>query len=153
MSGLLGLLCANRQGKTWPSIGLLVFRVVMGSAFILHGLGKIQMPFGWMGDAPVPGALQALAAVAEFGGGLALVVGFLTPVAALALVGTMLGAMLLVHWPSNHPFVNSEGPSYELALMYLASALMLFFNGAGRFSLDAVCLASKPDQSPETANP
>ena len=47
-------------------------RLVAGTAFVLHGWPKIQNPTGWMGpDAPVPGALQAAAAVAEFGGGVA----------------------------------------------------------------------------------
>jgi putative oxidoreductase len=55
------------------SVGLLLLRLVMGAAFLFHGWGKIQTPLGWMGpDAPVPGILQALAAVAEFGRGMAL---------------------------------------------------------------------------------
>jgi hypothetical protein len=52
------------------SVGLLLLRLVMGAAFVLHGWPKIQNPFGWMGpEATMPGILIALAAVAEFGGG------------------------------------------------------------------------------------
>ncbi|MDH3815238.1 MAG: DoxX family protein, partial [Acidobacteriota bacterium] len=44
-------------------ISLLLIRVVAGLAFMLHGWGKIQNPFGWMGpDAFAPGIFQALAA-------------------------------------------------------------------------------------------
>ena len=58
------------------SVGLLLPRLVMGAAFVLHGWPKIQNPFGWMGpEAPFPVILIALAALAEFGGGLALIVG------------------------------------------------------------------------------
>lgn len=47
----------------------------MGVAFVLHGWPKIQNPMGWMnamGMQSVPSFLQALAALAEFGGGIAL---------------------------------------------------------------------------------
>ena len=40
-------------------------------------------------DAPVPGALQFLAFLSEFGGGIALLLGLLTPVAALGVLSTM----------------------------------------------------------------
>jgi putative oxidoreductase len=53
------------------SVGLLVLRLVMGVAFVLHGWPKIQNPGGWMGaEAHVPAMLQALAALAEFAGGM-----------------------------------------------------------------------------------
>ena len=66
------------------SVGLLGLRLVMGAAFMFHGWPKIQNPLGWMGpEAPVPAILQALAALAEFGGGMALIVGLLTRLASL----------------------------------------------------------------------
>src|SRR5256885_2344815 len=84
------------------ALGLLVLRVVFGYAFILHGLGKVQKdPFGWMNmpdaPSPIPGILQAAAAFSEVGGGALLIVGFLTPLASLALAGTMVGALMIVH--------------------------------------------------------
>lgn len=124
------------QHKTLPSLGLLIVRLVVGTAFILHGMGKIQNPTGWMGDA-IPGVLQALAAFAEFGGGIALILGLLTPIACLGILGTMLGAMFMVHIPSGDPFVSpTGGASYELALGYFAITLMILFNSPGRFSID-----------------
>src|SRR5207248_5761329 len=113
--------------STPGNLGLLALRVVMGAAFVLHGWPKIQNPLGWMGpQAPVPGVLQALAAVAEFGGGLALVVGLLTPVAAFGILCTMVVAIGMVHGPADHPFVPTQpgGPSFELAAVYLAGALL-----------------------------
>ena len=65
------------------SVGLVALRLVMGAAFILHGWPKIQHPTAWMGaEASVPAFLQVLAAAAEFGGGMALVAGLLTRLAA-----------------------------------------------------------------------
>ena len=123
------------QSKTFPSLGLLAFRLVIGSAFILHGLGKVQHASTWMGDA-VPGILQAAAAFSEFGGGIGLLLGFLIPISSLAIIGTMIGALSLVHLPSHHPFVSMGGPSYELALGYLVGAFMILLNSPGKFSVD-----------------
>jgi putative oxidoreductase len=124
------------------SVGLLALRVVMGAAFVLHGWPKIQHAFTWMDrpDAPseVPGILQAVAAFAEFGGGIALILGVLTPLAALGLAGTMVGALYLVHFPKGDPFVNPGGANYELAAVYLAASLLFLLVGPGRFSVDAL---------------
>ena len=121
------------------ALALLLIRLVMGLAFVLHGWPKIQNPMGWMnamGGSSVPAFLQALAALAEFGGGIALILGLLTPIAALGLVCQMLGAFLLVHLPAGHPFVSQGGPAYELPLIYLVMAIMLIALGPGKWSLD-----------------
>ena len=69
-------------------IGLLILRFVMGLSIMSHGWGKIQKPFAWMGPDGPPGFLQALAALGEFGGGLAIVLGLLTPLGALGVLCT-----------------------------------------------------------------
>jgi putative oxidoreductase len=117
------------------SLGLLVLRFVVGAAFILHGWPKIQKPTSWMGDA-VPGFLQFAAAVTEFGGGIALILGLLTPLVTLALAVQMAAAMMLVHIPKGHAFVGEE--SFELPLVYLVLFVALSAIGPGRYSLDAL---------------
>ena len=137
--------------KTWlyhdvggprAAVGLLLFRLVMGSAFVLHGWGKVKTPFGWMPGGNVPGYLQAAAAFSEFGGGIALILGLLTPVATVLLAATMCGA-LQYHLGQGDPFVGAGGPSYELAAVYLAAALMLLLTGPGRLSLDAALFGQR----------
>jgi putative oxidoreductase len=123
------------------AVGLLVLRLVAGTAMMFHGWPKIQHATSWMGPkAPVPGVLQALAALAEFGGGLCWVLGLLTPVASLLILGTMAVALGMVHLPQGHPFVASPpgGPSYEPALGYLAIAVALLLVGPGKLSVDAL---------------
>ena len=128
------------------SAGLLVLRLVAGLAFMFHGYGKIVKPFGWMPeDSGVPGILQALAAVSEFGGGLCWMLGLLTPLASLGLVCTMSVAVHLHAVVLKDPFVAS-GPgqgAYEPALLYLCVAILLLFAGPGRFSLDRVLFGEK----------
>src|SRR5690348_9489814 len=108
------------------ALGLLIVRFIAGAALMFHGWGKIQTPFSWMPpDAPVPGFLQFLAALSEFGGGLALILGLLTPIAAFGIACTMAFALFAVHLKSGHPFVSmTGGPSYELAAAYLGTALL-----------------------------
>lgn len=130
------------------SIGLLGLRLVMGTAFILHGWPKIQNPMGWMGpEATVPAILQALAAVAEFGGGMALIVGLLTRLASLGIMTNMIVALAIVHLPHGDPFVGKPGGhSYELAAVYLACAVLFLILGPGRYSLDGL-LFCKPQEA------
>lgn len=130
----------------WSGLALLLLRLVMGIAFVLHGWPKIQNPLGWMnamGGSSVPAFLQALAAIAEFGGGIGIILGLLTPIAALGLVCQMIGALVLVHLPQGHAFVSQGGPSYELPLIYLVIAISLIALGPGKWSLDARLFARK----------
>ena len=89
--------------------GLLIVRLVFGLGIMLHGWQKIQSPggpFGWMNampDAHVPAFFQGLATLAEFGGGLGIILGLLTPLAALGLICNMLVALFmcpLAEWRS-----------------------------------------------------
>jgi putative oxidoreductase len=140
----VSILYRNSHGIA-GSLGLLVLRAVVGAAFVLHGWPKIQSPFNWMGpDAPFPGWMQLAAAVAEFGGGIAIVLGALTPLAALALAITMGVAIAKVHVPQGHAFVARPGePSFELAAAFLAAVVAIFLLGPGRISVDALLFGSK----------
>jgi putative oxidoreductase len=144
------------------AVGLLILRLATGAAFMLHGWPKIQNPFGWMDQpdapSPVPGILQALAALSEFGGGLALILGLLTPLAAFGIACTMIVAVAMVHLPHGHPFVGTPGqPSFELAAGYLANVIVLLMIGPGVLSLDAILFGcarrSILDLWPQTAAP
>jgi putative oxidoreductase len=126
------------EHPAFADIALLLVRVVGGLAFMLHGWSKIQHPFGWMGpDAFAPGFFQALAARSEFGGGLAWILGLLTPLASLGIASTMTVAFSFHAFMRGDPFVaKGPGPSYELAVIYLSIALLLLALGPGRLSLD-----------------
>lgn len=125
--------------STLGDVALLLLRFVAGLAFMYHGWGKIQQPFAWMGpESAIPGVFQGLAALSEFGGGLAWILGLLIPLASLGLLCTMAVAF------SFHAFVRGDSfvamgpgqPSYELAAVYFAIALLLLALGPGRLSLD-----------------
>ena len=139
------------------SAGLLILRLVVGLAFIFHGYGKIQNPFGWMGpDASIPGVFQALAAVSEFGGGLFWMLGLFMPLASLGLACTMTVAVRMHAFMLHDPFVSQTGGrSYEPAIVYLCVAVLLLLAGPGRLSLDRVVFGEKTRDAPvpeETEN-
>jgi putative oxidoreductase len=118
------------------SLGLLLLRVLAGVAFMFHGWSKVQNPFGWMGpEAPVPGFFQSLAALAEFGGGLAWVLGLLTPLASFGIACTMAVAIYFHAVMRGDPFVG-QGVSYEPASVFFVIALLFILTGPGRYSLD-----------------
>ncbi len=133
----------NSQPKC-ASTALFIVRLIAGVAFALHGWGKIQAPFGWMGpEAPIPGILQALAAISEFGGGIAWIVGLLTPLASLGIFFTMSFAVFTHAVQRGDPFVGQGGPSYELALVYWGIAVLLMVVGPGKYSLDSKVFGEK----------
>lgn len=120
------------------SIALLVLRLIVGIAFVQHGWMKIQNPLAWMGpEAPVPGVFQLLAAISEFGGGMALIIGLLTPLACLGLAITMAVATFMHAVMMGDPFVSTGGSSYELALVFLGIFVLFMTTGPGQYSADA----------------
>ena len=135
------------------STGLLLVRLVVGAAFILHGWPKVQNPTGWMNEMPgaPPGAVQAIPAVFEFVGGILLAAGLLTRGAALALASVMIAALALVHIPRGDPFVAVGRSSAELASAYLVVNLLIAATGPGTFSLDESLFGRCCVVSPSTA--
>jgi putative oxidoreductase len=124
------------------SLAMFLMRLVAGTAFIIHGWSKVQNPFAWLGpEAPIPGFFQALAAISEFGGGIAWIVGLLTPLASLGMFFTMSVAVFF-HASKGDPFVG-HGGSFEPALGYAAISFLILMVGPGRISLDRVLFGSK----------
>jgi putative oxidoreductase len=123
--------------------GLLLIRAIVGVVFVFHGMQKLFGLFDGPGlegfadalegmDVPLPMVSAVLAAVAEFGGGLAFIVGIGVRYAAAALVITMAVAILKVHWGAFSAQAN--GMEYPLTLACVAAGIAL--TGPGRFSLE-----------------
>ena len=126
--------------------GLLLLRVIVGLTFAAHGA---QKAFGWwrgagwtgwngavagMGFRPA-GPWAAIAVGAELFGGLLLAAGFITPVAAMALVGQSVVIIGKAHWAKG--YWNRDG-GFEFPLALGAGAAAVGLIGPGAISLDAV---------------
>jgi len=129
---------AVAEHPTYAGLALLLIRLVAGVAFMTHGWSKIRNPLGWMGpEGFAPPIFQALAALSEFGGGLAWILGLVTPVASLGIASTMVVAFSFHTFMRGDPFVSKTGgPSSELAAVYFCIAVVLMAVGPGRLSLD-----------------
>lgn len=134
---MLKKLFSVRRQPLAVDIVLLLTRLAIGYAFVLIGWSKIQYPTNWMQGISFAPLWQVLAAVAEFGGAIALLLGLLTRLGALG-IGIVMTVAVGVHILSfGHPYVNlTGGPSYQVAAAYLLIALLLVVLGPGRFSVD-----------------
>jgi putative oxidoreductase len=123
--------------------GLLVLRLAVGLTMFAHGYnhvfrgGKIKGTAGWFGSLGMqPGILHAwLASLVELIAGAALVLGFLTPLAAGALMGTMVVAGIINH-RKNGFFIFRPGEGWEYVMNLAVACLALGAIGPGEWSLD-----------------
>lgn len=138
---------------TSPSWAITVVRVTLGVIFFAHGSQKV---LGWFGGYGLKGTtryfvstgLPLVVAYAvcffEFLGGIGLVLGLLTRVAAVATITVMIGAITKVHW-SHGFFINWElaagkGHGFEANLAFIAMAVACVIAGGGAFSMDILLM-------------
>src|SRR5215470_4109252 len=127
--------------------GVLLLRLAVGLTLSAHGSQKL---FGWFGGLGLNGTGQffeerlgfrpgrrhaLLGGLAETGGGLLLALGFLTPLAAAAVISVMVVAVFSFHIQKGF-FVHNGGYEYNLVLAVAAPALA--FTGSGSISIDAL---------------
>jgi putative oxidoreductase len=133
---------------TSNDVALTTLRVVLGVVFFAHGAQKMLGWFGGYGfhgtmgffeHMGMPAPVALLVIVTEFFGGLGLIVGLLTRIAALGIGCEMIGAIFMVHLPNGF-FMNwtgnQKGEGFEYHLLAIAIAAALLLRGAGAFSLD-----------------
>lgn len=125
--------------RSRAEIALAVLRIVVGIVFIAHGAQKLFV-YGHAGVAggfvkmgiPLPEITSWIVAIVEFFGGIALVLGIVTELAAALLAIDMLCAIVLVHMKNG--FFAPMGAEFPLSL--LASAVALIIGGGGAWSVD-----------------
>lgn len=125
-------------GSSMQSCGLTVLRITVGIVFLIHGYQKL-FKFGVHAVAggfahsgiPLPLVSAIIVTLVEFVGGILLIAGIATRIAAALNAVDMLVAVLVVHL--KHGFSGPMG--FELPLVLLAATLCLAMSGGGAFSL------------------
>lgn len=140
----------------WAAAALLILRIGFGSLLILHARPKLLHTQQWAKFLGVPLSLCVVAAIAMLLGAIALIVGFLTPLACLGLV-ILMGYAMVQEIIEGQPFIardpylvpegqytgprgQAEPPSFEKAFIYNLVLIAIAILGPGQYSLDAVLL-------------
>jgi putative oxidoreductase len=136
----------KRQEGT-QDVALLVARIALAWIFIYHGSATL---FGWFGGPGLdksagffahyahlhPGRVFAtIAGATELLGSILVVIGLFGRIAALAICGDMVIAMVTVTF-RNGLASNATGGGYELNLALVTLAFVVAILGTGRVSLD-----------------
>ena len=135
-----------------------ILRLVLGVVFFAHGAQKALGWFGgygftgtmgfFTGMMHIPAVFAFLAIAAEFLGGLGLILGLLTRVAAFGILANMVVAVTMVHRHFGL-FMNwtgaQKGEGFEYHFLVLAITTFLMIHGAGAASVDHWLFSSSPD--------
>ncbi|MBC7301714.1 MAG: DoxX family protein [Nocardia sp.] len=148
-AGAVRLQHRNREARRGTlDLGLFVLRLVVGYTFIYHGLQKLT---GWFhgpgldgtktmmegGGWDYPSLSTALVIAGELGGGILLVIGLATPLAAGAILATILNAWMWKQGMVPGFQYNAGTPTgVELDSILAGSALAIILTGPGRWSFD-----------------
>jgi putative oxidoreductase len=135
--------------STTEDFAVTILRILLGIVFFAHGA---QKALGWFGGygftgtmgfftqkLNIPAPFAALAIAAEFFGGLGLLVGLLSRIAAFGIACNMVVAVYIIHrhfgffanW-----YGNQKGEGFEFHILAVAIALVIMIKGSGAVSLD-----------------
>jgi putative oxidoreductase len=135
--------------KTENDYTLTMMRLVLGFLFFVHGS---QLMLGWFGGYGLSGSMQFftqklgipapfafLGIATQFFGGILLLLGLVSRLAALTIIGNMVVAIIKVHWQYGlfmNWFGNQKGEGFEYHLLAIAVGLAVVVRGSGALSLD-----------------
>jgi putative oxidoreductase len=139
---------------------LTILRLVLGAVFFAHGAQKM---LGWFGGSGftgtmgfftrqmgIPAPLGFLAIATEFFGGLGLLVGLFSRIAAFGITTEMVVVVFMIHrhfgffmnWGG-----NQKGEGFEYHLLAIALGLSIVVKGSGAFSIDRLLTGSRSPQA------
>lgn len=127
--------------KLTPALGLDLLRIYLGAALFVRGAIFIARPEALLnymehtGRWFMPVAIAHYVVGAHIAGGILLVIGLCTRLAAIAQAPILLGAVAFVHWGEG---LLSGGQSLELSALVLAMLLVIATCGAGELSADHI---------------
>ncbi len=122
----------------YKSCAILLLRIAVGVVFVYHGwmkVGDMNATVAMFGSMGISSFWTYIVAYTELLGGLALIVGFNTRIAAALGLIVMLVAIMKVHWANGF---NSMHGGYEYAFVLCLNFIALMMVGGGRHSVDSM---------------
>ncbi len=148
----------RRLTSTGNDFVLTILRLVTGIVFFAHGAQKMLGWFGGFGfkgtmgfftqQMHIPAPFAVLAILAEFLGGIGLILGLLGRIAAFGITVNMCVAILMVHLPNGlfmNWYGNQKGEGFEYHLLAIAIGLTIMAKGSGALSLDRALGGSRTE--------
>lgn len=132
-------LISGTWAAKWADPALFVLRVTTGLVFLTHGWSKweagTEQIAGFLGalNFPMPELFAPILIFIEVVGGVALIAGAFTRLAAKLTGIVAIIALLTVHLDKGYSSTNG---GYEYVLLLAASCLMILVMGAGNWSVD-----------------
>ena len=123
----------------FQEVGLLIVRLIVAAVFLYAAYAKLGLWSGapeGMSDGMVN--LMKFLSIVEPLGALALIIGFLTRLAASGLAIIMVGAIFIMQFVMHMGFATPQGPGWSFPLVVFAGCIMLIAFGAGRWSVDSI---------------
>lgn len=119
---------------------ILILRVVLGVVMILHGAYKFQnkslFDRKWRDDYGFPGGSVLLSGIVQVAGGLALIGGVFSRLAALILLLVMLVASYVSIAKHREPFLSTpDGKGWDVNFLLIGALVALIFLGDGKWAL------------------
>ena len=120
--------------STHQDISMFIMRLLVGGLFAYSGWKKLHNLKGFSRENDLPLAIGTIAVLFELIGGLGLLLGVLTQVAAIMIMLIMLGAMHkhIFKWKSPY-WAQDKGWEYDL--MWFVMCLVILTNGGGSIAL------------------
>ena len=121
-------------------LGTFLLRISLGTMYLAHSVVLKIMTFGLAGTAGfftsigLPGWLAYATIAAEAAGGALLLVGVQTRLVAIALIPTLLGAIIWVHAPNGWVF-SAKGGGWEYPAFLIVASVVQALLGDGAYAL------------------
>jgi putative oxidoreductase len=127
---------ANLKGNVLHDITHWGLRASIGVIFIVHSLKKFDSSWQeWLVSIGMPPEMQLPIALAEFIGGILLIVGVLTRVTGSIFAVIILGAIFHIRW-ENGFFISQGGWEWDLVMLSVVLAIIAV--GPGRISISHI---------------
>ncbi len=121
-------------------IAKLLARVGIGVLLLFHGIDKalhgVSFIEGMLSAHDIPDIVTYGVYIGEIVAPVMLILGLLTPLAALAIVVNMIMAILLVYSDAIFSVTQHGAWSIEVPMLYLIGAVVIILLGPGKYSID-----------------